>query len=108
MVLVDNDQIISDDKEIATTMNNYFSTITKSLDIIKWPDPGHSTDNMDHIMMAIRKYENHSSILKIKSHYKSETRFKFKNITPDSVKEKVKSLSTGKSSRGDIPTSILK
>ena len=55
--------------------------------------------------MAVSKYAYHPSIQKIKSSGKG---FKFKEISPDSVKDKVKGLSTGKSSRGDIPTSILK
>ena len=108
VVLVENERIIIDDVEIANTMINYFSTITNSLDINSWPDPVPSLDYEDNITMAIKKYANHPSILKIKSHYETEKLFHFNNISPENLKDKVNNLSTGKSSRGDIPTKILK
>ncbi len=75
MVLVENGNIITDDTEIANIMNNHFSTITKSLNIKNWPEPK-CDGTEDSIMIAIMKYANHPSIVKIKSHYKSNKMFK--------------------------------
>ena len=109
MLLVENENIITEDAEIANIMNNHFSKITDSLNIKNWPEPQSSYDTTeDSITVAILKYANHPSIVKIKSFYKSCKGFKFKNILPEDVKLKVNDLNIGKSSRGDIPTQILK
>ena len=90
-------------------MNNHFSTITNSLNIKHWPEPqSTSSISEDSVTIAIMKYANHPSIVKIKSHYKSCKGFKFKPVLPEDVKAKVNNLNIGKSSRGDIPTQILK
>lgn len=107
MFLIENECIVSDDLEIASIMNQYFSTITNSLHIKSWPEPEISLNNEDYVTHAIRKFANHPSIQKIKSHTLSK-KFNFKHITPEQVIEKVKGLDTGKSSRGDLPTKILK
>ncbi len=109
MILVEDNLIISDDKVIANTMNTYFSTITKSLKINAWVDPTPIQNlSEDSVSMAVRKFSQHPSILKIKSHYKSGKGFKFKHVHPNNITENVKKLSTGKSCSGDIPTHIIK
>ena len=38
-MLVEGGEIVDDDKRLAETMNNYFSNITKTLNIQNWPEP---------------------------------------------------------------------
>ena len=64
ITLVKNEEVISDDVEVANTLNNYFSNVVKNLkipekfvtDSLPQSLSGHSTLN------AILKYKNHPSI----------------------------------------------
>ena len=58
-------KVISKNENIATHFNNCFNGITEGLNIKKW-SISHQLSN-DALVDAIRKYENHPSIIKIKS-----------------------------------------
>ena len=58
-------EVISRNVEIATHVNNYFNDITEGLNIKKWCISDKLSD--DPLVNATRKYENHPSIIKIKS-----------------------------------------
>ena len=67
ILLVENDEIISEDSKIAELVNSFFSNILKNLKI-----PGHRPHNdsllenvSDPILKVILKYRNHPSILTI-------------------------------------------
>ena len=65
IVLIENDNIIRDGKEISQHFNEYFPTITDSLNIPKFSThPIPHTGNI--ICDAIQKYASHLSFLKIK------------------------------------------
>ena len=68
-------EVVSKTKEIATHFNNYFDDITKGLNIIKWCISDKLSD--DPIVNAIGKYENHPSIIKIKSFVERTQLFDF-------------------------------
>ena len=110
LILVENNAIISDEITLATTMNNYFSTITQKLNIITWPElPNNALyDSMDSVTRAVKKYENHPSIIKTKSHFQTDNIFEFYHILPEIVKIKMLKLNGRKSSSGPIPTNVLK
>ena len=111
LIFVENNTIISDEITLATTMNDYFSTITQKLNITQWPKPiidDCVNDNTDSVTTAIKRYANHPSIMKIKSHYHTGTRFEFSHILPEKVREKILKLNERKSCSGPIPTNILK
>ena len=65
IILVEKGEVVSKNEEIATHSNNYFNDITKGLNIKKWCISDKLSD--DPPVNAIRKYENHPSIIKIKS-----------------------------------------
>ena len=108
LILVENDDIISDDFEIAGIMNTHFANITKPLKITKWPEPDSISDSEDSVSKYIRKFSNHPSITKIKSNMHTNRQFKFRHIEPDVVRTKIRSLNTSKSVGGYIPVNILK
>ena len=61
IVLVENEDIITNDRDIATRMNTYFNTITSTLSVTDW-----GVDNIeveDPIVRAIERYSSHPSIL---------------------------------------------
>ena len=65
--LIENDEIISEDKEVAETLNTYFSNAVKTLDI-KEVDFEYRSENsnMNQINKIIYKFKNHPSIIEIK------------------------------------------
>ena len=68
ITLIDNDTIISKDKEVAETMNDYFISITNSLGLTENREVTISTNGLsDPIEKAIMKYSKHPSIRKIRS-----------------------------------------
>ena len=68
ITLVENDEVISDDREIANTFNKFFDEAVSSLDIEINPyllnDPGNLENPVD---IALKKFESHPSILSIKN-----------------------------------------
>ena len=65
ILLVEENQIVSDSKEIATLFNSYYHNITTSLNLFSW-EPEHSYLDDDPIKTAIKKFDSHPSISKIK------------------------------------------
>ena len=57
IILVENDEILSDDKEIAVCFNDYFADITKTLDIKEWPTPEDNQIISDDVEKAIHKHK---------------------------------------------------
>ena len=66
-----NGEILSEESKLTDTFNKFFSNVVKKLKIEK--DDSLLNDVMeetDPILMAIKKYKNHPSILRIKSYFK--------------------------------------
>ena len=59
-------------------------------------------------MNAIRKYENHQSIFKIKSFVETTQLFDFNFVNSDYISKIIKSLDPTEKTSGAIPTKILK
>ena len=107
ITIVEKDSILTDEKKIATLMNNYFINITKNLDLK--PSTVPNTSDLDEIT---KHFDDHISICKIKEAYNEilrEDNFSFKMVSMDKVKKEVLKLNSKKSSTYDvIPASILK
>ena len=110
--IVENNTVISDKKDVAEKLNNYFVEAVENLEIEHFV-----SDNDDHciseqddvIDTIIKKYKSHPSILKIKENVKVENRFEFKDMTPDQIETDIIKLKTKKASmENDIPTKVLK
>ena len=107
--LVENDELISEDCEVAETFNNFFSSAVTSLNI---DIPGEFVRDArgcdDPIEAIIQKYSNHPSIISINENVKKNN-FKFKETDLLTVEEELRSLNTNKACRsGSVPTKILK
>ena len=107
LLLRENNNIISEDKDVATTFNNYFSNITSSLVIQKWNED-YKNVNGNAVMSAIEKYSTHTSISMIKVKCPHSNKFNFKHILPENTRETIMKLNTSKKCSGKIPTHILK
>ena len=109
LILVEDNNIITDDDELAKIFNYYFSNLATSLDIKSWPNPETLDLNEDPVSYAIRKYANHPSINKIRSQPTSiSNTFEFHPFSQDEVAKEIKKLDSSKRSSGDIPIMILK
>ena len=108
LLLIENNKIISDDKDIATHFNNYFANFTGSLGIIEWPITTQTQTTTDPILNKIYKYIDHPSIQTINSQYCSIDKFSFREISKKEIKSEIENLDTSKSSSGDIPIRFIK
>ena len=103
------EEIISDDKEIAETFNEFFINIVPNLKI--------STDHFQNsdfqvtenpVLNAINKYKYHPSVIKIKEKIDKQLKFSFTAVQYEDILKKIKSLKVSKASQeSDIPTKVL-
>ena len=116
ITLIENNEIVSDDKAVAEIFNNFFSNAVKNLNIDYYEHFSFDkyflykdSENMDVILNAIEKYENHPSILKIKESIPEGECFSFKKTDLKSVIKEIGNLNETKSSPIEsIPAKILK
>ena len=105
--LVRGDEIISDDIEIAESINNYYKNVVGKLGLKEYENSFdiNENNNLDPIDIITEKYKNHPSIKIINENIPFDSRFSFKEISEDNIKN----LNTKKASTfGNIPTKILK
>ena len=106
ITLVEKQDIISDDCEIAGIFNEYFGNIIGNLGI-KYDD--REPINSDPVMNAISLYEKHPSIIKIKSLKETSSPFKFIFSNVEEVEEEINKLNVSKAIQSDdIPTKVIK
>ena len=95
ITLMENEEIISRDPQVAEILNTYFSNIVKDLDIERYKVDDDLLFTKDHISNITAKYKDHPSILKIKENVVNYKKFSF-------------SLNVNKPSTfNNIPTKIL-
>ena len=103
------EKIITDDKEIAETFNEFFVNIVPNLKIPTSHNCNTDFEETDDpIYNAINKYKDHPSILMIKSKIDQQSKFSFSQVQYEDVLKKVKNLKVSNASQqSDIPTKIL-
>ena len=92
-------EVVSKNEEIATHFNNCFNDIIKGLSIKKW----YISDKLSDEPLSIRKYENHPSIIKIKSSIETTQIFDFNFVNSDDISKIINSLDPTKKTIGAIP-----
>ena len=96
--LLENDSILTDDKDIAKTMNIFFINTTQKLNLKPYKDA-----SLTGINGITSNFDNRIRIKKIKGSFPS-----FQEVSREDVK-KIINLNVKKSStRGSIPATILK
>ena len=109
IILIENDDIISVDKDVAEIMNNYFIEAVENLGINKFVSEEVTNEkDSSHITDVIKKYEKHPSIVKIKQNFVVEEPFHFTRVTIEGIEKLVQELKTKKSTTDkDIPVKNL-
>ena len=82
MTLLDGDEIISEDAEVAEKLYRYFSNVVKNLNIAGF-ETGYYNNPEIVNSNIIKKFENHPSIHKIKVNVKVEEKFHFIDVSHD-------------------------
>ena len=108
ITLIENEEIISDDKQIAKIFNDYFISIP----ILNMPTNQEFdfavTQEVDPVLRIIEKYQNHPSVKLLNSKNKLHT-FKFRETNINEIKRYISSLDPKKvSQKSDMNTNILK
>ena len=97
--LVDGNEIISEDYKLAETFNTFFKEAVNKLDIqgnIDITDPVDPLHFKDPVNIAIEKYKNHPSILKIKEMVTTGNEFNFSEISLKEVEDQMKKTNINK------------
>ena len=113
IILVENDEIVSDDKKTGEIMNEYFVNITKDLDIPeimleKLPDSIDITC-LVQIDQIIHQYSMHPSILKINEIVNPTDTFSFEKVNQSQMEKEIMNLNPKKAGGADfIPPNVIK
>ena len=95
MTIVEGEQIITEDKEIAETMGNFYKTAVDNIGINKITGYEQSIDGIDDpIEAAVQKFANHPSILKINEVMKDKgiEPFNFSKIDREVMEKEIQKL----------------
>ena len=110
ITLVKEKEIISEDSEVAETLNTFFKDVVKSLDLQIPVDLLNTVDmeTYDPIDSIIKKFQFHPSILKIKEKVKPVI-FKFSEVELGEIEKQIGKLNPRKATTSNnIPTKLLK
>ena len=110
ITIIDEGNIISDDNEVAITFKNFFANAVKELNINRNLHCLAPIDNeVDPIINACIKFQNHPSILKIKEINTPTPPFNFNFISIDNMANEITSIKNSKAIPIDsLPVRILK
>ena len=106
---MDEDNIISEDSEVAEMLNNFFDNAVKDLKINENQYILSNTNGIDNpVDIAVEKYKNHPSILTIKANV-SSSNFHFQTVTQKDIENEISNLDSTKTGTiNGIPTKRLK
>ena len=112
ITLVENEETVSDNKEISETLNNFFSEVVTNLNLPQYHNPTVNVDDIeDPVARTIEKSsKNHPSIRLIKENYRNTNNtFHFENVSVKGIEKELKNLLSSKAAQNtDIPTKVIK
>ena len=110
ITLVKDGEIISNDEEVAKTFNKFFIESVNSLNIAGNTAVIKSAENLtDPVMIALKKFENHPSIIDIKENVCVKSKFTFSKVGISNIELEISNLNTKKvGTYLNIPTKIMK
>ena len=109
--LIEDENLVSDDAEVANCVNNFFSEIVQNLEIPKYgaEDDSHVNMNSHPTFKAVFKYKNYPSIISIRRFRHQVSNFHFSCIDKNTIAKEIRGLRTTKASQdNDLPAKILK
>ena len=109
ITLVDGDKIVSDDQEVSDKLNSFFKNAIESLEIGENKYLLNDTIGLNNpIDIAIKKFEDHPSILNIKENV-TASNFTFRPVELSDIETEIRNLNPKKAgTHQNIPTKIFK
>ena len=108
IVLIEKDEIISNDKKVAEIMNTFFSNIVTLLDIKDFNSDYRYDESIDEISNIMNKFKTHLSIIKIKEEVNVTDPFYFSIPDIPDTLNKIGNLDKNKpTTENSIPAKIL-
>ena len=110
ITLIENDEIITDNAKVANIFNDFFSNVVLNLNIEENSLYISDTEGItDPVLKAIKKYENHPSIVKIKENVDAGNKFNFSRVSSNEMGNIVNNLDVSKANTyKNIPTKVFK
>ena len=110
MTLIENENIISNNKKVAETFHKFFINVVKTLNISQNPYLTSRTSQTDPMLLFIEKFSKHPRIINVKIRMSnSNCLFSFKFETQEKLFELIQNLNGNKATQQyDIPIKILK
>ena len=109
IILLENDNIISEDPEVAEIFNDFFAKTVENLNIKGYNIDHAPLENLDFVSNAIDKFKNHPSILRIKENVQVNEKVSFSTVKEYDFTTEILRLDTRKpTSCNNIPAKILK
>ena len=103
-LLKEKGNLVSNEKELVTILNNSFINITKNVELKK-----NSKGKLNNLEDILNAFESHLSIEKIKKAINTTEKFSFRNVKDDEVRKFIMNLDGSKATpAGNIPTDMLK
>ena len=98
------------DLETSEVLNNFFTNIVQSLDILRYSNNEPLVSNtIDATLKVILKYRNYPSIIAIQSKYKDKGSFNFIEVDEKQIVKEILKLDVNKASQNsNIPMKVLK
>ena len=107
--LIEEDDIISNDADVADIMNTFFSSIVENLEIEGYSVNGLSSNtNSNSVSNIITKFKDHPSIIEIKDKIQVDEKFCFSLLDANEISDEINALDKNKpTSFNNITIKIL-
>ena len=106
---MEGDEFISDSAKCAEVMNNFFSDAFSKFDIDRNLHTNDAFGFTEPATIAIEKYKNHPSILKLNDNGFIHAKFSFLPISEKNIQKVIKNMDSSKAyQKNNIPSKILK
>ena len=108
VMLLEKDKLLSKQKDVASTFNKHFESITDLLNLFSWPGHTSVSSRNDTIGSIIEKVVFHPSIKAIKKKFKIKSESSFNLLFAETKKGVINDLNIKKASSSKIPTCLFK
>ena len=107
--LIENETIISDNQKVGETLSKFFVKAVGKLDTKEFKNISNIDGLSDLVEIAIKKYENHPSIIVITEKFNFTVRFEFEEVNLKDTEKWILNPITEKAvASNSIPAKVLK
>ena len=93
-MLLEKEKLLSKQKDVPSTFNKHFGSITDSLNLFSWPEDTSMSSGNDTINSIIKKFAFHRSIKAIKKKFKIKSEFSCNHVSTKTINNVIFVLDT--------------